>query len=202
MDFNNDRLNNVSDQLKFHLIDPRDSEAWEAYVFAEAAHGAINHKRKMTGEDYIVHPVEVADIAAKNNLSFHQVCAGFLHDTIEDTHVTQELIERCFTADVARYTVGMTDPYRDPKVDGNNATRSQKNAEHMWAQSKAVQDIKCCDMIANLRSLEDGEIDVSFIKYINENLEHKLSGMADANYFLGEQVTAWLRYYKEKYELS
>lgn len=174
---------------------------WEAYVFAEAAHGAIDHKRKVTGEDYIVHPIEVADVCAKMGLSDETIAAAFLHDTIEDTQVSAELVELLFDGEVARLTIGMTDLYRDPEVDGNNAERALKNAHHMWKQDKAVLDLKCADMYANLRSLDDSDTKETqkFAIYIIPKMEYKLSGMQNASPIMFELVANEIERQKAKF---
>jgi len=174
---------------------------WEAYLFAEAAHGAINHKRKITGEDYIVHPIEVADVAARVGLSDETIAAAFLHDTIEDTSVSAELVELLFDGEVARLTIGMTDLYTDPKIDGNNAERALKNAHHMWKQDKDILNLKCADMYANLRSLDDADTKEmqKFAKYIIPKMEYKLSGMQNASSHMFDLVADEIKRQKAKF---
>ena len=70
----------------------------KAFLFAYRAHG--EQKRK-DGKPYIVHPVEVAMELARNGASEELICAGFLHDTIEDASITRQQLEEAFTPYVA-----------------------------------------------------------------------------------------------------
>jgi (p)ppGpp synthase/HD superfamily hydrolase len=53
-----------------------------ARVFATAAHAAVGQKRKYTGEDYIVHPTEVAGIVRDAGGTDAQIAAAYLHDLV------------------------------------------------------------------------------------------------------------------------
>lgn len=57
-----------------------------AAVFAAKKHG--DQKRK-SGEPYLIHPIAVAEILMSFNMDADTVCAGLLHDTIEDTGTTE-----------------------------------------------------------------------------------------------------------------
>ena len=58
-----------------------------AAVYAAKKHG--DQKRK-SGEPYLIHPIAVAEILMSYNMDADTVCAGLLHDTIEDTDTTEE----------------------------------------------------------------------------------------------------------------
>mmetsp|Transcript_12299 Transcript_12299/g.28799 ORF Transcript_12299/g.28799 Transcript_12299/m.28799 type:complete len:686 (+) Transcript_12299:103-2160(+) len=78
----------------------------QAFVVAYKAHEG--QKRK-SGEDYIVHPVEVAKILAKLNVSEAVLMAGLLHDTVEDNQdISLEDIEDMFGFDVRSMVEGET----------------------------------------------------------------------------------------------
>src|SRR3546814_15231434 len=68
----------------------------KALAYAAAAHGSIDHVRKYTGEPYIHHPIEVMEIVSSVPHTEDMLAAALLHDTIEDTSVTQEDINREF----------------------------------------------------------------------------------------------------------
>ena len=62
-----------------------------AYVFSALEHkGQVRH----SGEPYLVHPLEVADILADMKLDAVTIAAGLLHDVVEDTLTTTERIQR------------------------------------------------------------------------------------------------------------
>ena len=77
----------------------------EAYDFAEEAHGT--EKRK-SGDAYVMHPKSIALTLAKLGMDRDTVIAGMLHDTIEDTQVTLEEIEKKFGATVRMLVEGVT----------------------------------------------------------------------------------------------
>ena len=64
-----------------------------AAVYAAKKHG--DQKRK-SGEPYLIHPIAVAEILMSYNMDADTVCAGLLHDTIEDTETTEEDIAKLF----------------------------------------------------------------------------------------------------------
>ena len=77
----------------------------KTYDFASYLHdGQI----RQSGEPYITHPLNVAYILAEMHADRDTLCAGLLHDTLEDTNVTKEEIERLFNQDVAKLVDGVT----------------------------------------------------------------------------------------------
>src|SRR3546814_13528857 len=74
----------------------------KALAYAAAAHGSIDHVRKYTGEPYIHHPIEVMEIVSSVPHTEDMLAAALLHDTIEDTSVTQEDINREFGPTIAK----------------------------------------------------------------------------------------------------
>lgn len=77
----------------------------KTYDFASYLHdGQI----RQSGELYITYPLNVAYILAEMHADRDTLCAGLLHDTLEDTNVTKEEIERLFNQDVAKLVDGVT----------------------------------------------------------------------------------------------
>lgn len=77
----------------------------EAFELAEEAHRGIKRK---SGEPYITHPVAVTALLAEMQLDADALVAGLLHDTVEDTSVTLEEIEKRFGPTVRRIVEGET----------------------------------------------------------------------------------------------
>ncbi|MEA4920751.1 MAG: bifunctional (p)ppGpp synthetase/guanosine-3',5'-bis(diphosphate) 3'-pyrophosphohydrolase [Clostridiaceae bacterium] len=78
---------------------------YAAFEFALKAHG--DQKRK-SGEPYIIHPVSVASIIDEWGFDTESVLAGLLHDTIEDTAITYQDVEKRFGTSVAELVDGVT----------------------------------------------------------------------------------------------
>jgi len=124
----------------------------KAYEFAERAHG---DQKRSSGDPYIIHPTEVAQILADLRLDLSSICAAFLHDTVEDTSAKLEDIEREFGKDVATLVDGVT------KLNKMSfRTTEEKQAENfrkmIIAMSKDIRVIivKLADRLSNMRSLQ------------------------------------------------
>ena len=77
-----------------------------AFKFAVCAHEGVKRK---TGEDYIMHPIGVANIMDEQKADYETICAALLHDTVEDVEwVTSEVIENEFGPSVSRLVDGVT----------------------------------------------------------------------------------------------
>ena len=76
-----------------------------AYNYAKEMHKG---QYRESGEEYITHPVNVAYILAEMHADGDTICAGLLHDTIEDTPATKEDIAHFFNQNVANLVDGVT----------------------------------------------------------------------------------------------
>src|SRR5713101_7535972 len=77
----------------------------KAYVFAARAHDG---QMRRSGEPYVVHPLSVASIITDLRLDVPSVCAGLLHDCVEDTNTTVEELQQIFSSEVAFLVDGVT----------------------------------------------------------------------------------------------
>jgi GTP diphosphokinase / guanosine-3',5'-bis(diphosphate) 3'-diphosphatase len=77
----------------------------KAFEFAYVKH--IKQRRR-SGELYIVHPVAVAITLIKLNADTATICAGLLHDVLEDTETTDEEIKNIFGTDIYQLVDGVT----------------------------------------------------------------------------------------------
>ena len=132
----------------------------EAKMFATAAHAAVGQKRKYSGDDYIVHPQRVAAIVEKHGGTDEMVAAAWLHDTVEDTDVTPDLITKMFGDEIAGIVEGLTDV--SLPSDGNRAKRKSIDRMHSASASTEAQFVKCADIIDN--SWDIAENDLHFAK--------------------------------------
>jgi (p)ppGpp synthase/HD superfamily hydrolase len=116
-----------------------------------AAHAHREQRRKDAGQTpYINHLTEVSRLLASADCDAAVVAAGYLHDTIEDTAVTYEILLEEFGADIADLVLAVTDDKRQRK-----AQRKQLQIEHAAHANPRVAALKLADKISNLRSLRD-----------------------------------------------
>jgi GTP pyrophosphokinase len=124
-------------------------KAWEFCV--------QHHKGQMraSGEPYIVHPLEVAEVLAEMRLDATAIAAGLLHDSVEDTPATNEEIAAEFGDQVAHIVDGVT------KIDkiqfANREDRQAENVRKMllaMVSDVRVVLIKLADRLHNMRTLE------------------------------------------------
>ena len=73
----------------------------KALNFAAQAHETVHQARKGTDFPYVAHPIRVAEILDRFECSADAIVAGFLHDTIEDTDVTEDEISVAFGPRIA-----------------------------------------------------------------------------------------------------
>lgn len=125
---------------------------FKAMAFASWFHAKINHRRKYTGEHYIVHPEAVVDLvrSVPNNTEVMR-CAAWLHDVVEDTEATLPLIEKEFGSEVAVLVEMLTDISKPS--DGNRALRKAIDRQHTAKASPEAKTIKLADLIDNSRSI-------------------------------------------------
>lgn len=124
----------------------------KAYRIASELHK--DQKRK-SGEPYIIHPINVAYILTKFKADSDTICAGLLHDTLEDTNITKEQIAYEFNDSIAELVDGVTKMRRlnfETKLDQNLAN----NRKIITGLMKDVRIIiiKLADRLHNMRTLE------------------------------------------------
>lgn len=152
----------------------------KARIFATAAHAAVDQRRKYTNEPYIVHPAEVAGLVTFYGGTPEMIAAGWLHDVVEDTKVTNDVITEIFGDVVGEYVGWLTDISR-PEY-GNRAARKAMDREYIARAPAEAQTVKLCDLISNCTSIM--EYDAAFAKtYFEEKrllLEVLTKGNPDA----------------------
>lgn len=124
----------------------------KARIFATASHAAVAQLRKYTNEPYIVHPAEVFSIVSRvDGATEEMMAAAWLHDVVEDTGVTIEVIREMFGEKVAELVGWLTDVSRPEQ--GNRATRKAIDRAHTAMAPAEAQTIKLADLISNTRSI-------------------------------------------------
>src|SRR4249919_2810828 len=135
----------------------------KAYVFS-----AYEHKGQVrrSGEPYLVHPLEVADILADLRLDVVAIAAGLLHDIVEDTPNSIDKVRDLFGEQVAHVVEGVT------KLSALQfASSEERQAESFRKMLLAMVDdirvilVKLADRLHNMRTLhhlpEDRRIKIS-----------------------------------------
>jgi guanosine-3',5'-bis(diphosphate) 3'-pyrophosphohydrolase len=122
-----------------------------AYVFSAFEHkGQVRH----SGEPYLVHPLEVADILADMKLDVVAIASGLLHDIVEDTQTPIERIRDLFGPDVAHVVEGVTKLGAIPF-----SSSEERQAENFRKMLLAMVDdirvilVKLADRLHNMRTL-------------------------------------------------
>lgn len=123
-----------------------------AYYYAEALHKG---QYRQSGEEYITHPLNVAYILAEMKADRDTVCAGLLHDTIEDTKVTKEDIAHDFNQDIANLVDGVTklSKMNFSSKESQNYANTRKIITGI-ANDVRIIIIKLADRLHNMRTLE------------------------------------------------
>ena len=123
----------------------------KAIQFATKAHEG--QTRKYTGEPYIVHPLAVMEIVKTVDHTEEMLMAAVLHDTVEDTDVTLQDIDREFGPVVAQLVEELTDVSKPE--DGNRAFRKGLDRDHSAQASAQGQTIKIADLLDNTKSITE-----------------------------------------------
>lgn len=123
-----------------------------AYHFAEVAH---HDQRRKSGEPYIIHPIQVAGILAKLHMDPETVCAGYLHDIVEDTGATLDDIKTLFGPTIALIVDGDTKLSRI-QYKSNKEQMAATHRKLLLAMSKdiRVMIVKLADRLHNMRTLQ------------------------------------------------
>ena len=122
------------------------------YDFAVKSHHGQTRK---SGEAYVTHPLSVAFLIADLGLDVASICAGLLHDAVEDTAATLEQLTELFGKEIAFLVDGVTKLGKLPY-----STREEQQAENFrkmllaMARDIRVILVKLCDRLDNMRSLE------------------------------------------------
>lgn len=137
---------------KAHIKKESFKDIRRAFQFALDAHGDI---RRKSGEPYIIHPLEVATICAREiGLGTKSIVAALLHDVVEDTPVTLEEIDELFGPKIAEIIDGLT------KVSGIMGKSTSEQAENFKKILLTLSDdvrvilIKLADRLHNMRTLD------------------------------------------------
>ena len=149
-------MNNISLDDLIRKVEKYNPEAvpmvMKAYQVADSLHYG---QFRQSGEPYITHPLNVAYILADLHADQDTLCAGLLHDTLEDTKATKEELTNLFNPEVAKLVDGVTKISKMPyytKAELNNANTRKIITSVM--DDVRIIIIKLADRLHNMRTLE------------------------------------------------
>ena len=124
----------------------------KAYNFAKSNHA---EQKRLSGESYIIHPLNVASILSEINLDDETICAAILHDVVEDTPITRDDLIKEFGEEIANMVDGVTKLGKLQYI-----TREEIQVENyrkmFLAMGKDIRVIliKLADRLHNMRTLK------------------------------------------------
>src|SRR6059036_2705556 len=145
------RLEEILDKVEKHHPGDKLDLIRRAYIFSAKEHkGQV----RASGEPYLTHPLEVANLLAEMKMDAVTVGVGLLHDVVEDTLTTLDKIEELFGPEVAHIVDGVT------KISQVQFTsKEEKQAENFRKMLLAMTDdirvimVKFADRLHNMRTL-------------------------------------------------
>lgn len=108
--------------------------------------------RKGSGLPYIVHPFEVAMILQENGMSASIITAGLLHDTLEDTEMTENKLRELFGEEILKLVLGASEKLED-RDNTLWISRKKHTIEYLKNAPREVKYIACADKLSNIRSM-------------------------------------------------
>lgn len=143
--------NKLIDKLKSYMK-PEEIELVEkCYNYVDKLHFG---KKRLTGEDYIDHPLNVAYILSEVGSDVETICAGILHDVIDDCGITKEELEKEFTPTIAELVDGVTKINSlNFDLDSKAIIANQRKIFVGLCEDVRVITIRLADRLHNMRTL-------------------------------------------------
>ena len=145
------RINDILEKITEYHPDADLDIVERAYVYSARVHAG---QVRLSGEPYLMHPLEVANILADMRLDVVSVAAGILHDVLEDTRAEPEELRKFFGPEVLNIVSGVTKLSNMP-----TSSTQERQAENIRKMFLAMADdirvilIKLADRLHNMRTL-------------------------------------------------
>ena len=146
---------NIDDLIaKVSEYDDREETKEKIKLSYDLASYYHRNQTRQSGEPYIIHPLSVAYILQEMHADRDTICAGLLHDTIEDTELTKEEITRLLNEDVANLVDGVTkiSNLHYLSKEENDIANTQKLINGLTEDVRIII-IKLADRLHNMRTL-------------------------------------------------
>ncbi len=141
----------------------------KAYTFALKAH---KNQMRDSGEPYLSHPVEVANILTELKLDSATIATGLLHDTIEDTKTTYKVVAKEFGKEVADLVDGVTKiSVLEGKIIENSKAENIRKLILATSKDIRVLLVKIADRLHNMRTLDSITSEERRIRIAKETME-------------------------------
>ena len=146
-------------------VDPEVVKA--AYMFADKAH---HGQLRDSGDPYINHPLEVAEILADMQLDQASIVTALLHDVVEDTGVSLGEIRGQFSEEVAQLVDGVTKLTRIEMQSDNKQAENFRKLLLAMSEDIRVLVVKLADRTHNMRTIDFIEDDAKRRRIAEETL--------------------------------
>lgn len=141
----------LMDKIKSYMSNDEINLIDKCYNYVAKIHFG---EKRLTGEDYIEHPLNVAIILANTNADVETICAGLLHDVIDDCNVIKEELEEQFGITIAELVDGVTKINKlNFDLDSSATIAAQRKILVGMCQDVRVITIKLADRLHNMRTL-------------------------------------------------
>ncbi|MFO8112768.1 MAG: bifunctional (p)ppGpp synthetase/guanosine-3',5'-bis(diphosphate) 3'-pyrophosphohydrolase [Desulfosalsimonadaceae bacterium] len=145
------RITEILDKLYEYYPDADVDIIDRAYIFSARVHAG---QLRLSGEPYLAHPLEVANILAEMKLDPVSISAGLLHDVVEDTHSTIEEISSIFGKEVTHIVSGVTKISALPfSSDQHRQAENTRKMILAMADDIRVILVKLADRLHNIQTL-------------------------------------------------
>jgi guanosine-3',5'-bis(diphosphate) 3'-pyrophosphohydrolase len=146
------RFNDILERVASYNLNADVDLLRKAYVFSAKVHlGQV----RLSGEPYLIHPMEVTGILTQLKLDVASVATGLLHDTVEDTLATLDEIRENFGDEIAQLVDGLTKISRIP-IRSSEENQAENFRKMILAMVKDIRVIliKLADRLHNMRTLK------------------------------------------------
>lgn len=156
-------IEDIIQKIKTYQPDAVSEQVQEAYEFAKEAHAG---QTRVSGEEYIIHPLGVANILADLQIDAVTIIAALLHDVVEDTTFSLEDVEKRYGKEVAMLVDGVTKLSRiEYKSKEEQQLENYRKMFLAMAKDLRVVLIKLADRLHNMRTL----------KYMSESKQKRIA---------------------------
>ncbi|RJP45961.1 MAG: bifunctional (p)ppGpp synthetase/guanosine-3',5'-bis(diphosphate) 3'-pyrophosphohydrolase [Desulfobacteraceae bacterium] len=163
------RITEIIDKIYDYYPDADTDIVDRAYIYSAKVHEG---QRRLSGEPYLSHPLEVASLLADMKLDAVSIACGLLHDVVEDTHATIEDIRRMFGEDAARIIAGVT-KISTLSFETARARQAENIRQMILAMANDIRVIliKLADRLHNIRTLQFHQSDKKRKEIAQETLD-------------------------------